>query len=162
MKKHQMEQVRKAVSEIFGCEMDLIPMHNVTPLHKEASIDLELLEIENRQRLSIERDKEMREKRIQNRAHNRLIKNAKSIAKDTVSIVTKLPGAIKNTADKVRSLDVEQFEKWFFDIPTMKDLEEMYELEKRQNEWRYDHTKEDAVEKNNVTYLSRDFVDYED
>lgn len=159
MTDYEIKQLEEKVSEILGRKVEIVQGDTVVPMYKEKSIDMRLLELENMQKLSIERSKAMKEQRIQNKPLNRLKRKISSFAENSVELAKYLHGELDEVKEWVKNADYKELLTEFLLGESVDDYEEYQP--KAIFHGHYNHKKYDAVEKDNVTYLSRDFVDFD-
>lgn len=160
MNKYEIKQLEEKVSEILGHKVEIVQGDTVVPMSKEKpSIDMRLLELENIQKLSIERSKAMKEQRIQNKPLNRLKRKISSFAENSVELAKYLHGELDEVKEWVKNADYKELLTEFLLGESVDDYEEYQP--KAIFHGHYNHKKYDVVEKDKVTYLNRDFVDFE-
>lgn len=169
MNKQQKQQLEQKLSVILGCNVELVPGRTVVPMHKDqSSAEMQLLEMENRQRLAVARREAMEEERKQKRLVNRFMKKVESVAKSSAemintlreelpTIVEELPNIIEEIPTKLANSSIVNKTLDYFFAEEV----EVIVREEIVFDGHYDHTKRDAVEEGNVVYLSRDFKDIE-
>lgn len=149
MNKKEIKALEVKIQEVTGLENVEIVRPTVVKLDmvKDPSIDIQLLEIENKLN-ALRNKKSARQIRAEKKAESRA-----RIADKLSGLVDKAVEKMEGTGPALMKLKpVHAVMDYFFDIEEWEEQEQEYEIVGH-----YDHHKKDAIEDGNVVFLNRDF-----